>query len=121
MFAAGVIMTFENQLRNAQRILEISFPLLSLVKQARSFEEIEQHVLVFKRKAKYQRRRLALAHHPDKGGDEKKMQMINHAYDLIKALKVGRRPAPVQVYTYYYSYGYTTASSSTTGGNYYTA
>jgi len=91
------MLTFEDQLRNAQSILEITFPLLSLVKQAGTFEEIKQQVLVFKRKAKYQRRRLALIHHPDRGGDKKKMQIINHAYEFVKALKVAPAPRPVPV------------------------
>jgi len=66
-------------------------------------------------------RSLALKHHPDKGGDLRKMQEINAAKDFLikhkeeydRKLKAHQEPQIVVRYTYGWSYGGSTTSATT--------
>lgn len=70
-------------------------------------------------------RRLALIHHPDRGGDPEKMKQINYIYDVLKNHKEAydrwlyhrRNPAPAVVFSY--SFDTTTAAYGWTSANYY--
>ena len=67
-------------------------------------------------------RKLALMHHPDRGGDQERMKLINAAYDILSKrkdeydmrLRQAGRPAVVIVRTYYG--GGTVATDTTATG-----
>ena len=62
-------------------------------------------------------RKLALKHHPDKGGDEAEFKKIAAAYELLVGkARIKPRPRPVRQWVHIHvNYG-TTATSGTTGG-----
>lgn len=55
-----------------------------------NYDQAKEALDKFKQEVEKQRRRLAMKHHPDKGGDTEKMQEINNVADLL--LKTGRQP-----------------------------
>ena len=69
-------------------------------------------------------RKLALIHHPDRGGDQERMKLINAAYDILSKrkneydarLRQARRPAVVIIRHTYYGPGAGTDSTSTGSG-----
>jgi len=70
----------------------------------------------FKEIIKKAYRKAALKNHPDTGGDEERMKIINELYISFMNLKViPRAPTPVFVRTYRY-YSYSTATNSTSTG-----
>jgi hypothetical protein len=85
-----------NQLQAALGLLGLEGAWSQLMtRKPRSREEAEQLLNAFKSgalKSAYQR--LALEHHPDRGGSEERMKELSEAFNLLKALTVFRRPAP---------------------------
>ena len=82
------------------------------------FEILNVEVGASKEKIKKAYRKLAHQHHPDKGGDEAKMKMINEAYAILSNPAKVQRPAAQPQYAWYcYSVynQYSTHGSSGTG------
>ena len=108
---------------NIQELLaKIELPLNALDKlqKARCVSVAQQGLNDFKQIVKEQRRVLAKRHHPDKGGDEKRMQEINNICDWILGSEI---IMPVQqpivtYYSYFSTSSATTASDTATTFNY---
>ena len=78
---------------------------------------LNKNLIKFKEIIKKAYRRVALKNHPDVGGDQERMKLINELYGSFMSMKiVPSTPMPVYVRTRrYYSYTNTTTSSTTAG------
>lgn len=79
-----------------------------------SYRDACEAVLELKKIFRARRRELALIHHPDRGGDGRRMARINMVMDQIEKLAIVRRPPPRVVVRYYSYYSSSTTTSSTT-------
>jgi curved DNA-binding protein CbpA len=76
-------------------------------------------------KIKLKYRQLALKYHPDRGGDEEKMKLINMAYNILKERKIAYdiflKPQPAVIIKFSFGYGsgiwseWTSSASTATG------
>jgi len=62
--------------------------------EAKQILNLEQHFTRDQLKSAY--RKLALLHHPDKGGDTKEFIKIKDAYELLAGKVTTRRRAPIR-------------------------
>lgn len=107
------------QINSAIALLELSYPLLSVLKQARSREAVLNIEKEFKGLVRKQKKTLAKKYHPDyyKGGDEK-MKLINAGVDFLLGLKIEFRLPVVPVFRpVYYQYWYTSSTDTATSTN----
>ena len=100
-------------INKAIRTMELNYPFVSILKNARSQKKAEKVVDEFKNIVKKQKKLLAKKYHPDvcNTGDET-MKLINAACDLLIKLNITFTPPRPQVVRYY-TYAYSDTASST--------
>jgi len=104
-----------NKINQSIRLMELNYPLISILKHSRSKKEVDTCVNDFIAKVKKQRRFLAKKYHPDIcNNGEEMMKSINAAYDFLTTLKINfTPPRPQTVFYYTYStYAYDTTTST---------
>jgi hypothetical protein len=105
-----------NKINQSIRLMELNYPLISILKHSQSQREMETCVNDFIAKIKKQRRLLAKKYHPDIcNNGEEMMKSINAAHDFLTKLKINftpQRPQTVFYYTYS-TYAYDTTTTST--------
>ena len=99
-------------INKAIKTMELNYPLISILKCARSQKEAEKVVDELKNIVKKQRKLLAKKYHPDICNvEDETMKLINAACDFLTKLNMTFTLPQPQVVHYY---TYTTASSCTT-------
>lgn len=74
---------------------------LSILSNARSFEEAQQKLKSFQEEAKKSFKDLSRKYHPDLGGDEEQMKALSAAYDEIKKIRI-QPPQPQPIFRVIY-------------------
>lgn len=98
-------------------LVQIPEGMMRAVQSAQSVEESRTALVTMQAQVKANRKRLALQHHPDLGGDVEKLKVINAAADGLLRLQLVLRPRPQPVVHVHIMYGFTssaTSASSTT-------
>ncbi len=95
-------------LRECCKILDVRPPV---PRRAHTFEQARDALAEWKAgELKHAYRRVAKAAHPDLGGPEERMKLVNEAYELLKTQLIVRRPSrPMRT-------GFTVLHSSTATG-----
>lgn len=85
----------------------------------RSFEKLQEVVDQAKIDAKKEFKKLAMVHHPDRGGDAEEFKRISSMYEMIEKLKIVKpKPKPRMVsITFTGGYPYSSTTTSTTTGD----
>lgn len=104
-------------MQKALSYFELNIANIPNIGNNQSINSMHKNLAKFKEVIKKAYRKAALKNHPDVGGDEERMKIINQLYISFMNLKViPAAPSPVFVRTYRaYSY---TANSSTTATSY---
>lgn len=104
----------------ALQILELKFDHYQIVTHGKTKQEVEDIVEEKKKEVKSAYRKLALLHHPDKGGDALTFNKITEAYELLMGVEVveKRMAAPVQQSGFHNANFTTTNANFTSGTNF---
>jgi len=107
-------------INKAMQIMELQYPLISILKSSRSQKEVNAYMLDFKDRIKKQRRLLVKKYHPDiNGNGEETMKIINAAYDFLNKINIKFMPPQRPQFSFYYSTMQTSTQSYTsTAGSY---
>ena len=109
-------MGIPQPLQDALIMLDAWGTFVVTMERAKSFEEAQAGIEEIKTVADRHYKRLALIAHPDCGGSEERMKVLNQAAELVKQLNI--QPPPAVVHVRVYHGGFATSTTSTTGGWY---
>jgi len=109
------MISLDSKINNALMLVELNYPILNFLRQAKSQSEVDGMLTAFKDRVKKQRRILARKYHPDICQDPgNRMKTVNEMCDFLLNLK-GKfnPPPPVQSFTIrFYSSGFNTYDST---------
>lgn len=116
------MISLDARINNALILVELDYPILSFLRQAKSQSEVDGMLAAFKDRVKKQRRILARKYHPDICQDPgNRMKTVNEMCDFLLNLKGRFNPPPPPVrftMRFYYSHYSSSGTSNSTNDFY---